>query len=132
MKNTNNNYSTETEGEHGPPATAPRVQPGDGRIFPDNRQVTDWLVAPHPAQEENDRLLIGSVAVRHGKRSDLWLGKPKVAIAWAAVANRVWSIPAYNGKYRQYPVRNGGGFGIQASRPSRRIRAGKRPLHRHR
>jgi len=115
MQNTNDIPST-VEGTHGPRASAASLQPGDGRISLTYRQVTDWQMPPEAAQEENDRPLIDLVvAARYGERPALWPRKPKVAIAWAAVANRLWTIPAFNGKYRQYPVQNGGGFGIQAS-----------------
>jgi sugar/nucleoside kinase (ribokinase family) len=38
------------------------------------------------------------------------------AIAWRAVANTIWRIPSYDGKFVQDPKRNGGGFGVIACR----------------
>jgi ribokinase len=39
-----------------------------------------------------------------------------VAIGWRAVANRVWQIPNFDGKFPQCAERKGGGFGMQACR----------------
>ena len=111
-----NDMPSEPEGTRGLRTTQATVQPADGPIAPDHDCVIDGRMDPRAPQEENGHPLNTSVvAVRRGQRPPLWLRKLQVAITWAAVANRVWTIPAYNGKYRQYPVRNGGGFGIQAS-----------------